>query len=451
MELPSLSDIRSKDFASKGYARFTPDSTTPPDSTEDEYDEEENDEEEDDEEEEEEKADHKQQANEDLKVPQRKKAYKDSHSANAPTSSGPNTPRRLGMTFPDRSAKKQTEERSPSKRAQPKVKTLQENDHQELGSATGNDTYTSSTAKSGQLKGMEVDGSLQEETKSPQEQQEQPSILLLKFASETGIKMPRSISLLTTEQESDEQFQKRFSDLYIKNHSNIGDGDLDVLNKANVSGGCCITFTMGKKASLRLADGIETADSPDSPNPIYKIKVRGTNMSKVLDVAKPIIPDQYVGQVKRNMKFLVEKKSQNVYGWSKYKLGFLNVFCPKEHVEGFVKALNDLLSDMHSKKDTSQCSLPPCPQIEQLPSKTTSMVWVQIPIPLLNMIGLRSYTWSDLTVFIVNHVEDVLLVGKISVAGKDKATNKDSNAWDLAIQYPPYDGESIYPHTPEQE
>ena len=451
MELPSLSDIRSKNFASKGYARFTPDSTTPPDSTEDEYDEEENDEEEDDEEEEEEKADHKQQANEDLKVPQRKKAYKDSHSANAPTSSGPNTPRRLGMTFPDRSAKKQTEERSPTKRAQPKVKTLQENDHQELGSATGNDTYTSSTAKSGQLKGMKVDGSLQEKTKSQQEQQEQPSILLLKFASETGKKMPRSTSLLTTEQESDEQFTKRFSELYIENRSNIGDANLDVLNNANVSGGICITFTIGKKPSLRVVDGIETAHSPDSANPIYKIKVRGDKISEILGVAHPVIPDEYVGQVKRNIKFLVDVKSQNVYGWNKYEKGFLYVFCPKDHAEGCVKALNELLTNIHSKKDTTRCSLPPSPQIEQLPSKTTSMVWVQIPIPLLKTLGLRTYTWSDLTVFILDHVEDVILVGKISVAGKDEFTNEDSNAWDLAEQFPPYNGESKYPHTPEQE
>ena len=129
----------------------------------------------------------------------------------------------------------------------------------------------------------------------------------------------------------------------------------------------------------------------------------------------------------------------------------MNVFCPKEHVEGFVKALNDLLSDMHSKKDTSQSSLPPCPQIEQLPSKTTSMVWVQIPIPLLKTLGLRTYTWSDLTVFILDHVEDVILVGKISVAGKDESTHEDSNAWDLAEQFPPYNGQSKYPHTPVQE
>jgi hypothetical protein len=447
MALRSKSDIHSKDFASKGCPRFTPDSTTPPDSSEDEYDEEEDSEEEDSEEEEDqEKADHKKQAKQVLKKPKRKMAYKSSRPADADTTSDPKIPKRRGMTIPDRSARKQTEESSSSNSAQPKTHNHQNNDHQqELGIATGIDTSTTSTAKSVPLKGMTVDTSIQE--------QEQPTILLLKIATETGEKIrlpPRSTSLLTTEEESEEQLRKQFNELYIKKSSNSGEGNLGALNNANVSGGLCSSFTMGKKASLRVADGIETAESPDSPNQIYKIKVRGANMSEILDLAKPIIPDNYVGQVRQNIKFLLDKKSQDVYGWNKFEKGNMNIFCPKEHAEEFVKALNDLLTNINNKKDTSQCSLPPCAQIEQLPTKTTSMVWVQIPIPLLKMLGLRSYTWSDLSVFLVDHIEDVLLVGRISVAGKDENTRENSNAWDLAIQNPPYDGESKYPHTPQQ-
>ena len=172
-------------------------------------------------------------------------------------------------------------------------------------------------------------------------------------------------------------------------------------------------------------------------------------MSIILDMTHPRIPDEYVGQVRRNLKFLLD--SQNVYGWHKYEQGFVFIFCRLERVEGFVQALNSILSDMHSKKGTAHSSLPSCPQIAQLPSQSTRMVWVQIPIPLLKMLGLRLYTWSDLTMFIVDHVEDVLLVGKISVAGTDKTTGEDSNAWDLAHQVPAYNGQSRYPEKPKQE
>ena len=72
-----------------------------------------------------------------------------------------------------------------------------------------------------------------------------------------------------------------------------------------------------------------------------------------------------------------------------------------------------------------------------MPEKTTEMIWVQLEVKLLQKLGLRVYAWADLDVFIVDHLENLVLKGKTSVAGANR------NDWDLSTrQNPPYNGSS---------
>ena len=64
------------------------------------------------------------------------------------------------------------------------------------------------------------------------------------------------------------------------------------------------------------------------------------------------------------------------------------------------------------------------------------MMWLQLPVEILQQLGLCLYAWADLTVFLVDQHEDVLLVGKMSNAGKDGKVNR--NDWDMAVTGYPY-------------
>jgi hypothetical protein len=58
------------------------------------------------------------------------------------------------------------------------------------------------------------------------------------------------------------------------------------------------------------------------------------------------------------------------------------------------------------------------------------------------MLGVRLIAWADLTVVILDHLHDVMLIGKTSSAGKQEHDNR--NDWDLKDQNPPYNGVSIW-------
>ena len=40
------------------------------------------------------------------------------------------------------------------------------------------------------------------------------------------------------------------------------------------------------------------------------------------------------------------------------------------------------------------------------------------------MLGSRLFAWADMTIFILDHLHDVMLIGKTSVAGKGKVEGK---------------------------
>ena len=110
-----------------------------------------------------------------------------------------------------------------------------------------------------------------------------------------------------------------------------------------------------------------------------------------------------------------------------------------------MKAINDTLSELHYKKGR-YCSLPK-PQLDQLPAESTRMVWLQLPIPLLQMLGLRLYAWSDLIVSIVDHLRNLMLIGKTSVTGKQGGGGEYRNDWDLGVadeDTPAYNGVRQY-------
>jgi hypothetical protein len=121
---------------------------------------------------------------------------------------------------------------------------------------------------------------------------------------------------------------------------------------------------------------------------------------------------------------------QNLFGWMTFKRASLNVYSSHERAERFVNAVNRHLAQQQEPRH----------QLQRLPPKTSQMVWLDLPVKLLKQLGLRLYAWADLTIFLVDHLEDVLLVGKMSVAGKKGKKNR--NDWDLAKTNPPYNGTS---------
>jgi len=220
----------------------------------------------------------------------------------------------------------------------------------------------------------------------------------------------------------------------------------EVLQQTNTTGGLYMEFSTSTKVSLQYVDGVFTKPSPDSTNEIYGIKAVGHNISEVTDVRDPTIPDEYIGEARKNIQFMLDAHKQNFYGWMKCEESLLHIWCSFVHAFQFVDALNETLASLHASK--SRFSRDPRPQIEGLPGVSTQMVWVILPVPLLQMLGLRLFAWADMTVFILDHRHDVMLIGKTSVAGKGKVEGKpkkvDRNDWDLAKKGPVFNGVSKY-------
>ena len=133
-------------------------------------------------------------------------------------------------------------------------------------------------------------------------------------------------------------------------------------------------FSTKSKVSLQFVDGVYTKPSPDSKNQTYGIKAVGHNISEVRDVVNPTIPDDYTGDVRRNIKFMLDKHQQNFFGWMKWEGGLLHIWCPYPHASQFVDAINETLASLHASK--SRFSIDPRPQIKELPAVSTHMVWV---------------------------------------------------------------------------
>ena len=281
------------------------------------------------------------------------------------------------------------------------------------------------------------DDVLQEASQQHQHQQEHPRDYELQIVTTCGrnINMQRGEVLLSeTEEEKKRMLLGSSKQLYTASNES------HVMNNTNTTGGLYITFAKDKKASLRFIDGVFTAISPQSANQNYRIKMEGNNMSEEASVSKPMIPEQYQGEARKNIKFLLDSHQQDLYGWMKVKDSFFFVWCSSPHAMAFVKGINDTLSRLHRVK-VNHSSLP-CPQLAQLPARTTKTVWLKIPVPLLQMLGVRLIAWADLTVVILDHLHDVMLIGKTSSAGKQEHDNR--NDWDLKDQNPPYNGVSIW-------
>jgi hypothetical protein len=212
-------------------------------------------------------------------------------------------------------------------------------------------------------------------------------------------------------------------------------GDLTKLENAPKSmGGVFITFANGQRPTLRFTEGIETVVSKTSANQAIRIKLRGTNMSTIADRDNPKVPEQYSGEIRRNINFLYlkGKGQQDLFGWMSYNKSSLYVYCSYRQAVRFVNAVN-----RHLQKQKG-----PQHRLQQLTEKTSQMVWLDLRVELLKQLGLRLYAWADLTIFLVDHLEDVLLVGKTSVAGKQGKENR--NDWDLTNTTPPYNGTSVH-------
>lgn len=291
---------------------------------------------------------------------------------------------------------------------------------------------------------------------------EQPTCHKVHFeptsTSGNTIALEPGTSLLTTTQNTEAQLSKPFKQLYASpDNSEIGTttgktrvvtpnaqphkvanisrgpDDLSKLgNTSTLKGGLFITFARGQTPTLRFVESIETVVSKDSANQAIRIKVRGTNMSTIAERETTIGPGKYNGETKRNIDFLYlkGKGQQNLFGWMTYKSASLYVYSSHERAERFVNAVNRHLAQRQGLRH----------QLQRLPSKTSQMVWLDLRVELLKQLGLRLYAWADLTIFLVDHLEDVLLVGKMSVAGKKGKKNR--NDWDVANTNPPYNGTS---------
>ena len=281
------------------------------------------------------------------------------------------------------------------------------------------------------------DDVLQEATQQHQHQHEQSRDYQLQIVTTCGrnINM-RHGEVLLSESEEEKKRLLLGSSKQLYTASN----ESHVMNNTNTTGGLYITFAKDKKASLCFIDGVFTAISPQSANQTYRIKMEGNNMSEEASVTKPMIPEQYQGEARKNIKYLLDSNQQNLYGWMKLKGCFFFVWCSSPHAMAFVNGINHTLSRLHSLK--AKHSSLPCPQLAQLPTVTTKMVWLKIPVPLLQMLGVRLIAWADLTVVILDHLHDVMLIGKTSSAGKQDRVNR--NDWDLEDQNPPYNGVSIW-------
>ena len=111
----------------------------------------------------------------------------------------------------------------------------------------------------------------------------------------------------------------------------------------------------------------------------------------------------------------------------------LHVWCQYEHGDSFTDAINQGLTSAHVDGGM------PLYQLDKLPAKTTDMIWIKLEVTLLQKLGVRVYAWADLDVFIIYHLENLVLKGITSVAGGGR------NDWDLPNDTdPPFEGISKY-------
>jgi hypothetical protein len=189
-------------------------------------------------------------------------------------------------------------------------------------------------------------------------------------------------------------------------------------DNTDTSGGLLVTLVSGEKASLRFVRGIKTIVVQN------RLKLRGEHVTAEANSNPPKYPtDEEAFQqkeVKKNIRFLLTNPLSEIYGWLKNGNASFYVYCHRDDGTSFCDAINQELASAHLNERGV-----PRFQLEQLPEKTTDMIWMELEVQLLQKLGLRIYAWADLTVFIVDHLENWILKGKTSAAGDGR------NDWDL--------------------
>jgi hypothetical protein len=252
--------------------------------------------------------------------------------------------------------------------------------------------------------------------------------------------LEKGTSILLTTTSATQQLDTPFEDLY----SSCKTNEVTIGNKSprvnhlqatyRKKGGLLMTFITGTMTALRYVSGLSTieVDEDKSPNPLYSIKIRGKHTSKDADAKTPKLPTEEPFNeegIKTNIKFLLRDPLSKIHGWLKLARASLHVWCHYEHGDSFTDAINQSLTSAHVDGGM------PLYQLDKLPAKTTDKIWIKLEVTLLQKIGVRVYAWADLEVFIIDHLENLVLKGITSVAGGSR------NDWDLPNDTdPPFEG-----------
>ena len=273
----------------------------------------------------------------------------------------------------------------------------------------------------------------QQPTKAPMVHPAVYNLRLITGAKEDDKKLAKGISLLSTRTSASKQLERSFEELYKESRKKI-EADKDISTSMNehdtdTNGGLLVTLVTGEKASLRFVRGIKTIVVGN------RLKLRGEHVTAEANSNPPKYPtDEEAFQqkeVKKNIKFLLTNPLSEIYGWLKDGRASFYVYCHRDNGISFCEAINQELASAHLNEKGE-----PRFQLEQLPEKTTDMIWMKLEVQLLQKLGLRIYAWADLTVFIVDQLENWILKGKTSAAGDSR------NDWDLPndIDAPYYTG-----------
>jgi hypothetical protein len=180
-----------------------------------------------------------------------------------------------------------------------------------------------------------------------------------------------------------------------------------------LSGGLCISFLYGNRrnTTLRYFVGISTYDCTLSS---YGCKVVGKIMSTASeDFTSPKQPSpvKYGNEAARDMKVIMNDWC--LYQWFKCeKKGRLNLLCSYEESTDFVHAIQNRLSSLDSSAYSAQ--------LQDLPPKTSSMVWLSMSLYFLRVLGLTIYVFASKHVLVVDHEDVLILIGVLSSANKSQ-------------------------------
>jgi hypothetical protein len=252
---------------------------------------------------------------------------------------------------------------------------------------------------------------------------------LITGAKKDDKKLAKGISLLSTRTSATKQLDTSFENLYKDSRNTVQAATNMNGDDTDTNGGLLVTLVSGEKASLRFVRGIKTIVVQN------RLKLRGEHVTAEAKSNPPKYPTDDEAfqeeEVKKNIRFLLTNPLSEIYGWLKNGNASFYVYCHRDDGTSFCDAINQELASAHLNERGE-----PRFQLEQLPEKTTDMIWMEMEVQLLQKLGLRIYAWADLTIFIVDHLENRILKGKTSAAGDKR------NDWDLPndIDAPYYTG-----------